>query len=431
MKDIFKKIIVWVLIFLSKLVLKKYKPKIITITGSVGKTSTKDAVFAVLSKFFYVRKSDKNYNSQIGLPLTILGVPNGWNNPLVWFINILKGILLLVLPNRYPSWLVLEVGIGKPGDMEETAGWLKSDIVIITAFGNTPPHIEFFNSKKHLIEEKALLIKTLKQDGFLILNHDDQEVFELKNKTKSLVNSYGFTEGSDIFCSSESICYSKDGMPEGVSFKIDQEGKSLPVMINGVFGRNHIYAVLAALTVSYSLRLNTLESINSIRDYDIASGRLRLLLGVNNSLIIDDTYNSSPSACLVALDTLNEIKNIKRKIAVLGDMLELGRHTEESHKEIGAFVFGKADYLLVVGQRAQFIKDGALEAGIPEDKIFEFSNSFLAGDFLKDFVKEGDLILVKGSQGVRMERAVYEILKDKKNASNLLVRQNKEWLEKN
>ena len=153
-KSILKKIIAYILKLESRLVLWKYKPKVIAITGSVGKTSTKDAVYAVISKFSYVRKSEKSYNSEIGLPLTILGCPNGWSNPYTWTKNILVGLWLIIWPNKYPEWLVLEVGVGKPGDMKRTASWLKTDAVIMTAIGETPVHIEFFDSRKHLIEEK-------------------------------------------------------------------------------------------------------------------------------------------------------------------------------------------------------------------------------------------------------------------------------------
>ena len=135
MKTILKKIITYILRLESVLVLFKYKPKIIAITGSVGKTSTKDAVYAVLSGITYVRKSEKSYNSEIGLPLTILGVPNGWNNPLIWLKNIFAGLWLFIYPHKYPKMLVLEVGVGKEGDMKKTASWLKTDVVIITAVG--------------------------------------------------------------------------------------------------------------------------------------------------------------------------------------------------------------------------------------------------------------------------------------------------------
>src|SRR5258708_612279 len=162
MKDILKRIISYILRIESQMVLWKYKPKVVSITGSVGKTSTKDAVYAVISKISYVRKSEKSYNSEIGLPLTILGIPNGWNNPVIWLENILRGFWLFIWPHKYPEWLVLEVGVGKPGDMKRTASWLKSDVVIITAIGENPVHIEFFESRKHLMEEKSSLIKTFK-----------------------------------------------------------------------------------------------------------------------------------------------------------------------------------------------------------------------------------------------------------------------------
>ena len=138
MKNIFKKLITYILRIEAKLVLWKYHPKIVAITGSVGKTSTKDAVFAVISGISYVRKSEKSFNSEIGLPLTILGVPNGWNNPVIWFKNIVTGLKLIFLRNKYPKWLVLEVGIGHPGDMKKTAAWLRTDAVIMTAIGETP-----------------------------------------------------------------------------------------------------------------------------------------------------------------------------------------------------------------------------------------------------------------------------------------------------
>src|SRR3989338_2641731 len=154
-KTSLRKIIAYILRLESELVLWKYRPKEVLITGSVGKTSTKDAVYAVLYKVTHVRKSEKSYNSEIGLPLTILGVPNAWNNPLGWAQNIFNGLWLFIWPHPYPKWLVLEVGVGKPGDIKRTASWLHSDAIIITGIGDMPPHIEFFSSHKHLVEEKT------------------------------------------------------------------------------------------------------------------------------------------------------------------------------------------------------------------------------------------------------------------------------------
>jgi len=434
MKTTFKKIVIYILRIESRMVLWRYRPKVVAITGSVGKTSTKDAVYAVIASSHYVRKSEKSYNSEIGLPLTILGCPNGWNNPLTWLLNILRGLWLFIWPHKYPKWLVLEVGVGKPGDMHYTASWLKTDVIMITAIGETPAHIEFFDSHKHLVEEKSGLIKTLKKDGLLILNNDDEVVSEMRSKTKSRVITFGLKEGADIRGSSDSILYDDEGMPEGLTFKIDETGKSLPVFIKGVFGRNHIYASLAALTLSSGLKFNMLTAINALKNYSVPPGRMRLLKGINGSLIIDDTYNSSPFACESALKTLAEIKSANRRIAVLGDMLELGHHTEEAHRNIGKIVRenlnNDGDILVVVGLRAKKIKEGALEAEMDDENIFEFLNSREAGEFLKTFVQKNDFILIKGSQGMRMEHAVEAILEDKKNKSELLVRQDKEWLKK-
>ena len=236
MKTIFKKIIAYILKTESRLVLLKYKPKVIAITVSVGKTSTNDAVYAVFSKLAYVRKSEKSFNSEIGLPLTILGLPNGWSNPLIWFSNIWSGLWLIIWPHKYPKWIILEVGINKPGDMMKVVSWLKTYVVIITAIGETPAHIEFFNSRKNLIEEKSLLIKTLKKDGLLVLNRDDESVLEMKNQCKNLTITYGFKEGADMLGSSDFISYDVENKPEGIIFRIDEGGRSLPVIIEGVFG---------------------------------------------------------------------------------------------------------------------------------------------------------------------------------------------------
>ncbi len=433
MRTVVREILIKVLQAESKLVLLKYKPKIIAITGSVGKTSTKDAIYAVLSQISYVRKSEKSYNSELGLPLTVLGVPNGWNNPRIWLTDIAKGLWLILAPHKYPRWLILEVGVGKPGDMERTASWLKTDVVVITAIGETPAHIEFFSSRKHLIEEKSGLIKTLKKDGILVLNKDDEAVISMSAKTKNLIFTYGLNPEANVVGSGDSISYNIDGVPQGIVFRVDAEGNSLPVVIDGVFGKNHMFAAMATLAVSLGLKFNMLEAINALKNYEVPPGRMRLLAGINDTLIIDDTYNSSPFACESALKTLSEVKNHNsagRKIAILGDMLQLGKHTVEAHKHVGLVAKEYADVLVVVGQRAQGIKEGAIEKGMNEKNIFEFLDANQAGEFIKTFVAPGDVILVKGSQGMRMERVVGEILLDQANKSDLIVRQDKEWLAK-
>jgi len=314
--------------------------------------------------------------------------------------------------------------------MKATASWLKSDAVIVTAIGETPAHIEFFNSRKHLIEEKSGLIKTLKKDGLLILNADDEAVFLMKEKTKNITLTYGFQEGADILGSDENISYDAQGTPEGVIFRVDVGGNSLPVVIEGVFGRNHVYASMATLALVSALKFNMLQAINALKNYDVPPGRMRLLSGINDSLIIDDTYNSSPFACESALRTLGGVKNDGRKIAILGDMLELGKHTVDAHTNIGKIAKENAEIIIVVGARAQAIKDGALEEGMKRENVLEFLDSHDAAEFIKTFVQRGDLILVKGSQGMRMERVTEALLLDQANKNKLLVRQDEEWKKK-
>lgn len=430
MKDIFKKIIVVIITWQAKLILRRYKPKIIAITGSVGKTSTKDAIFTVLSKFKTVRKSEKSFNSEIGLPLTILGVHNGWNDPFLWLENIIRGFILIIRKSNYPEYLILEVGVGKPGDIKKNiVPWLKSDVVIITRFPDKPVHVEFFGSVEKIIEEKSALLSTLKKDGLLILNHDDDKVYNLHTKSNFKTVSFGLRENATYHAVYPTYLYTNRHnlkVPNGINFKLEYEGNTFPVMLPHILGIHNIGQALASIACAHELGCDLLESINFVSDYETPPGRLTCLEGQNNSVIIDDTYNSSPVAMEAAILVLKEIEG-KRKIAVLGDMLELGKYTEEEHRLVGQNIYGVADILVVVGPRARFIKDGALEQGFKPTNIYSFDSSNTASKFLKGVVEEGDIVLIKGSQGVRLERSVEAIMAHPEDNKSLLCRQDKEW----
>jgi len=429
MKKIFKKIIVSILTLEARLVLSKYKPKIVAVTGSVGKTSTKDAIYAVLSDFFLVRKSEKSYNSELGIPLTILGRETGWNNPFVWFSIIFEGIALLLLKNHYPKWLVIEVGADRPGDIQRVSEWLSPDIVVITQFGDVPVHVEFFETPEALVKEKSYLVSALKKDGLLIVNSDDEKSLAMKSKFDGMVMTYGFSKESALLASHDQVVY-KNGEPTGVTFKMDYSGKSMPVNLFGVLGKQHIYPALAALSVGGYLKLNIIRMAQAIETHAGAPGRMRIIKGIKNTNIIDDTYNSSPVAMEAAIGVLRDIKTEGKKIAVLGDMLELGKYTAEEHKRIGEIAGGVCDILLVVGLRAKGVVAGALMGGISEKNIIEFDDSQKAGKYLEHILESGDVVLVKGSQRVRMERAVAEIMAQPQRKAELLVRQEKEWMER-
>jgi len=430
MKNFIKKIIVYILQLEAQLVLRKYQPKVIAVTGSVGKTLTKDAIYAALKTSFFIRKSQKSFNSEIGIPLTILGCANAWNNPLKWIKNIFEGFALIFLKNHYPKWLVLEVGADRPGDIENITKWLKPDVVVITAFGEVPVHVEFFNSVDQLVEEKSYLVKALKKDGILITSIDDKQALDMKNKTNSRVMTFGFKEGAQVKASNEQILYDTEGkgVVQGITFKVDYGNNSLPARLNGVFGRNHIHSALAGLAVGLSQDLNMVTMLDSLSTYNTPPGRLKLLPGIKNSFILDDTYNSSPIAAEAAIKALQEIELKGKRIAVLGDMLELGKYSVEEHKKLGEMAAAVCDVLVTVGLRAKDITQGALVGGLNEENIYQFEEAAEAGKFLESLITEGDVILVKGSQGVRMEKTVEEIMLHPENKHRLLVRQDVEWL---
>ncbi|MBK5215216.1 MAG: UDP-N-acetylmuramoyl-tripeptide--D-alanyl-D-alanine ligase [Candidatus Pacebacteria bacterium] len=431
MKKIFKKIIVIIITWQAKLILQKYNPKIIAITGSVGKTSTKDAIFVVLSKFKIVRKSEKSFNSEIGLPLTILGSPNGWDDPFIWLENIIHGFYLILWKQPYPEYLVLEIGVGKPGDIvKNVAPWLKPDVVIVTRFPDKPVHVEFFGSVENIIEEKSALVYTLKKEGILILNHDDEKVYALHQKAKCKTVSYGMNDNATYHSIYPTYLYTKRNnikVPSGINFKLEYDGNTFPVMLPNIVGIHNIGQAAAAIACARELGCDLLESINAVSEYVTPPGRLSLIEGINNSVIIDDTYNSSPVAMESAIEVLKEVEG-KRKIAVLGDMLELGKFTEDEHYLVGENIYGVADILIAVGPRAKSISQGALEKGFKLKNVYNFESSKTASKFLEGIVEEGDIILIKGSQGVRLERAVEAIMKHKELKRTLLCRQDKEWL---
>jgi UDP-N-acetylmuramoyl-tripeptide--D-alanyl-D-alanine ligase len=430
MKSIFKKIIITIITWQAKLVLARYHPKVIAITGSVGKTSTKDAIFTVISKFKKVRKSDKSFNSEIGIPLTILGSPNAWNHVTGWIMNIIHGFLLIIFKKPYPEYLVLEVGAGKPGDIKDVAPWLSPHIVVVTSFPDKPVHVEFFGTPEKIIEEKSALVNALVPDGVLILNHDDEKVYKLHdNKAGRQTISYGMHENATYRATYPTYMY-KDvnggQLPLGINFKLEHGGNVFPVNLPHVVGMHFVGQALVAIAVAQILGCDMLSSIEAIADFVSPPGRLSLMKGINDTTIIDDSYNSSPTALNAAIEVLQVIEG-KRKIAILGDMLELGKFTEEAHRDAGERIAPIVDVLITVGLRARSIASGAEEKGLSKKKMYSFDNGNEVKEFLRDFIQSGDLILVKGSQGMRLERVVEAIMLHPEDKDHLLCRQEKEW----
>ncbi|MEX0933802.1 MAG: Mur ligase family protein [Candidatus Paceibacterota bacterium] len=430
-KKVFKSIIIFLLTFEAWLVLRKYKPMIIAITGSVGKTTSKDAIADVLEKKYFVQRSKKSFNSEFGVPLTILGCESGWNNASTWFKILIEGILLIVLKNHYPKILVLEVGTDRPGDIPRITRWLKPDIAVITRFGDVPVHIEFFPSREALIEEKASLIQVLKEGKTAVLTIDDKDVKRLiQTIPEKKVISFGFAREAMVRALNKELLYDEKGRVKGVGCRIEYGDKVLPLRIMESVSIASIYSALAAFSVGVTLGMNMVEMLEILGKRSLPPGRGKLLEGVKGTTLIDDTYNSSPTALRASLEALGEIKTQGRKIAVLGDMLELGKYTADEHKKMGALAKVNADILVSVGHRAELAGEEAYRKKMLKKNIYHFASSEEAGEFLADFIQEGDVVLLKASQSIRMEKALVQLLADKENAEHLLVRQEKEWQER-
>ena len=459
MKDFLKDSIVKIITYQAKFILKKNNPKIIAVTGNLGKTSTKDFIYTALKKNLQNEKGDslllaskKSMNSDTGIPLTILGLETGWTSFSLWFKIIINGFVRMFDTYEY-KYLVLEVGADAPGDIEKICRYVKPDIAVLTGFAEVPVHIEFFdNDREKLIREKKYLIENIKEGGTFIYNLDDEDCRRIASEMSSRnINLKSFSikdPEADIYANNIDVDLKEDnkyitrvtGCSADLHLKNKKESK---VVMQGVVGEAVFYSLLPSMLIADQLNVDIQKAIEDIEKTKRTSGRMRVLEGVHNSTIIDDTYNSSPKALRHGIDVVKNIKTKGKKIFVLGDMLELGDYTKREHENIGKLLVGVADILIVSGIRAKMIADSAIASGMDRDSVIITTGSVEAGRELlialeneveKDY-KEGrvekevggDLIFVKGSQGARMEKVVRMILGKNHNPDTDLVRQDKMW----
>lgn len=426
MKEFFKQSVTSIISLEARLLLWRKKPHIIAVTGNVGKTSTKDAIYAVIGKKFRVRKSEKSYNSDIGVALTILGLQNAWSNPFRWLINIVEGLAIALFSRSYPEWLVLEMGVDRPGDMKRLAHWIKPDIVVLTRFPEIPVHVEYFPSPEAVIKEKMELVLAMKEDGVVVYNHDDERInLALQDIRQQAI---GFSRYSrSQFVAQRDITVYTDGLPSGMTFSIAHGNESIAIEVKGAVGAQYTYSHAAAVATGTLLGVSLDDARLALLEHVPAPGRMRVIAGIKGTVLLDDTYNAAPVAVEQSLMTLSEIKLARRRIAVLGDMLELGRYSTREHERIGLFAATHTDVLITVGVRARSIAQFALSAGMSEKNIAQFEDSIKAGRELQAGIQPGDVILVKGSQSMRMERVVEELMAEPARAEELLVRQDGVW----
>lgn len=349
----------------------KFNIPFVGITGSVGKTSTKDMVAGVLGRRFKVLSTEGNLNNEIGVPLTIFR-----------------------LEEKHEA-AVLEMGMSGFGEISRLTAIVRPAIAIITNVGMS--HIEKLGSRNNILKAKLEILEGLGSNGLVVLNRDDN----LLDGVKSLLNhrtvSYGLEEGADYRAGN--INSSGEG---GIDFELTVEGRSYDVHLP-VPGVHNVNNALAAVAAGRELNVPMEDIIEGIVGYK--PGKMRLdIISVNGLKIINDTYNASPQSMKAALDVLEEIGMTGCRIAVLGDMLEMGDWAREAHAEVGRYAAGKRlSRLITVGPNAAYIGGGAIEAGFPEEAVSIFSSNKEAARFIEKIVQNGDTILIKGSRGMKME----------------------------
>ncbi len=424
-KSIGKKIVASVLALLSRGIIQKYHPAIVMVTGSVGKTSTKDAIASALSNAFFLRKSEKSYNSEFGVPLTIIGTKNPWENPVAWLRVFLEAFALLILPNHYPKLLVLEVGADRPGDLARILRIVTPDIVVVTRLPEVPVHVEAYSTPQAVRDEEFTPAYSLAPAAPLIVSSDDEYALVMATRLPARVITYGAKEDSVVRLLNVDALI-EDGHVKGMRADVCIDEDTYSLEVRGSIGKQQLAPSAAALAVARALNVTLEKALEGLKDNILPPGRGRIFRGKNNSCIIDDSYNASPAAVDEALSTLHLLTQAKRRIAVLGDMLELGRYSSEEHQRVGKNVAGIADILVTIGVRARKIAESAREAGLSDDAIYTFDTARDASVPVSELAQEGDVFLVKGSQSVRAERVVEALLADPKDVHNL-VRQEREW----
>jgi UDP-N-acetylmuramoyl-tripeptide--D-alanyl-D-alanine ligase len=347
--------------------------RVVGITGSVGKSTTKELTADVLQQRFRTLKNPGNLNNEIGLPLTLLRL------------------------TRAHERAVLEMGFYVPGEIALLCQIAKPQVGVITNISHV--HMERAGSLEAIVAGKGELVENLPPapEGVAILNFDDPLVRQMQERTRARVMFYGLTEESDLWA--DEI----EGLGlEGLRLVLHYAGERIHIRVP-LLGRHSVHTVLRAAAVGLVEGLTWHEIVSGMRDTQTQL-RLVAVQGPGGSLILDDTYNAAPPSVIAALNLLQELEG--RHVAVLGDMLELGEYEEQGHRLVGARAAEVVDELYAIGKRAKVIADEAVRAGLPRSKVTILDDSQEAIVRLRGRIGQGDVVLVKGSRGVRMDHII-------------------------
>lgn len=419
MRQFIKNCVLQLLVFLARVRIHRLRLLIIGVTGSIGKTSTKDAIFTILNARFPIQRSEKSYNTEFGMPLAILGQDSGFSSPLKWIRVMVGAVWNALVGGRNMHMLVAEMGVDKPGDMTQLLKLAKPVVGVMTNI--RPVHLAEgqFKDLEDIFNEKKKLVESLPEKGVAVLNADDGYILRLRDKLRCKTVWYGTSDIADLRLLEAAS--TEDGLKITVSYKEQIASVVLPLL-----GGFQAYVLLPAIGVALTQGFELQEALDALQQYQLPPGRMNPIAGVNGALIIDSSYNASPEAVKEALGVLSGMGG--RRIAVLGNMNELGTHSESLHRDVGRHIVGRTDMLLTVGDDAKKLGEEALANGFDEQMYKHFENTQLATEFLKTIISQKDAVLVKGSQNkIRLERLVKALMKNPEKAGELLVRQGEEW----
>jgi UDP-N-acetylmuramoyl-tripeptide--D-alanyl-D-alanine ligase len=427
-----QKILKHILRTLAKGMLQKHKPLVVAVTGSVGKSSAKEAIALALEGDFTVRKTEGNLNNEFGAPLTILGLPSGGNSSREWFWILLRALVKRFSWARYPEALVLELGVDRPGDMVYLLSFIPVDVGVVTHVSGS--HLQYFKSLKGIAKEKGEIIRHFKENqGIAILNADNTYTAKMAEKTNAReIITYGFSEESKVRAMYQTLIQGsrEKGSIPSYSFKLAFEGKNFPVRLPNIIAEHHLHAALAALSVAAALKLNLVTVTQRLEKLAPLPGRLRVLPGVESTLLLDDTYNASPVSTKEAIRVLGNLES-PRKVAVLGDMLELGVKSDEQHRALKNILDeAGVDVLVLVGTHMKSLFEEYQNTNLLSKKIYWEASPVTVAKNIRAVIQPKDTILLKGSQGMRVELVTKALLIDPDLAEDYLCRQSPAWQQK-
>lgn len=398
--------------WLAAKILRRYQPLVIGIAGSIGKTATKEAIATVLNDGTgNVRATAGNFNAEIGVPVTIISGGQARRSLIGWCNILVQGFRLLIKQRPYPAILILEVGTDRPGDLAPLIQLAQPKIGILTAI--TPEHLEFFGDLDAVASEEAAMVRQLGESGVAILNADDEYIQRFTKNLKARVISYGWSAGASVRATSLEFINNQRGFPSGFLLNVRIGSVTVMLHVPGVIGRHQAYPVLAALAVAQAQGLALSMAVERLQHYQPPPGRMRLFDGRAGTLVIDDSYNASPTAMAAALETLWNLAVPGRKFVVLGQMSELGSAAAYWHDWVGQQIpSDQLAGLITLGPLAARIGEAAKTKGFPGQRHYNVPNAEAAAAILNKELQAGDVVLLKGSRyAARLERAV-ELLLD-------------------